>query len=139
MTFTLTYFFPYPIIMSQKNARSPLSQVYDDKSPLEHMHCIFLLPIMRRHGLAHLVSDGRVGNSTGRILRETVLATDMGVHQKFMDRFSRMVEDPGAFTEREVRLLICQALIKCSDISNPVCIPFLMLFDTILILGLCIV
>lgn len=79
---------------------------------------------MRRHGLAHLVSDGRVGNSTGRILRETVLATDMGVHQQFMDRFSRMVKDPGAFTEREVRLLICQALIKCSDISNPVCIPF---------------
>ena len=110
----------------QKNAQAPLSQVYDHKSALEQMHCAFLLPIMKHHGLGHLLSshshNGQSNSNFRRLLLDTVLATDMGVHKSFMDRFTRLMERPQDFNVNEARTLLCQALIKCADISNPVCL-----------------
>lgn len=119
--------------------------MYDHKSALEQMHCAFLLPIMKRHGLAHLLSrelrpsssssSQPVPSSTAinssasgstkvptlrKLLLDTVLATDMGVHKEFMERFGRLMDHPEEFDIVQARILICQALIKCADISNPV-------------------
>ena len=109
----------------KKNAQAPLSQVYDHKSALEQMHCAFLLPIMKRHGLAHLLAPSPSGNQSQfrRLLLDTVLATDMGVHSTFMERFANLMEHPQEFDIVQARTLLCQALIKCADISNPVSWP----------------
>ncbi|THG98745.1 hypothetical protein EW145_g7374 [Phellinidium pouzarii] len=115
--------------MFMKNAQAPLSQVYDHKSALEQMHCAFLLPIMKRHGLAHLLGLTPAGMQFRRLLLDTVLATDMGVHTQFMKRFTRFMENPLEFDITQARTLLCQALIKCADISNPVgfmCLPIQM-------------
>ncbi|KAL5522537.1 hypothetical protein ACEPAG_8553 [Sanghuangporus baumii] len=107
--------------MFMKNAQAPLSQVYDHKSALEQMHCAFLLPIMKRHGLAHLLAPSPSGTQSQfrRLLLDTVLATDMGVHSIFMQRFAKLMEHPQEFDVVQARTLLCQALIKCADISNP--------------------
>ncbi|CAE6435846.1 unnamed protein product [Rhizoctonia solani] len=58
------------------------------------------------------------------LLVQTVLATDMSVHFDWIKRFKEYAssESTGGFRnvpEDEERLMICQALIKCGDISNP--------------------
>ncbi|KAG9096117.1 hypothetical protein FS749_009107 [Ceratobasidium sp. UAMH 11750] len=64
------------------------------------------------------------------LLVQTVLATDMSVHFKWLDGFkswdasgsskrSEFRQGVVGLTEDEERLMICQALIKCGDISNP--------------------
>ena len=76
-----------------------------------------------------------------KLLLMTVLATDLSVHGEFMRRFDRMLverngpsgesaaaEGPGPGGGKtgpedelfERKMLLCQALIKCADISNPV-------------------
>lgn len=105
---------------AQKNAKTPLSQVYDDKSALEQMHCALLLPIMRHHGLGHLLDRPLSGPFFRELLLGTVLATDMSVHASFMQRFKAFAAGESALSEPEQKVLICQALVKCADISNPV-------------------
>ncbi|KAH8105589.1 hypothetical protein DFH11DRAFT_1481780, partial [Phellopilus nigrolimitatus] len=85
----------------------------------KQMHCAFLLPIMKRHGLAHLIDQSLAGMQFRRLLLDTVLATNMGVHMEFMQRFARLMENPQDFDITQARILLCQALIKCADISNP--------------------
>ena len=77
---------------------------------------------MKRHGLAHLLSPTPSGAQSQfrRLLLDTVLATDMGVHGVFMQRFANLMEHPDNFDIIQARTLLCQALIKCADISNPV-------------------
>ncbi|CUA77006.1 hypothetical protein RSOLAG22IIIB_12472 [Rhizoctonia solani] len=58
------------------------------------------------------------------LLVQTVLATDMSVHFDWIKRFEAYAGSgsTGGFRnvpEDEERLMICQALIKCGDISNP--------------------
>ncbi|KAG8729500.1 3',5'-cyclic-nucleotide phosphodiesterase [Ceratobasidium sp. 423] len=58
------------------------------------------------------------------LLVQTVLATDMSVHFDWIMRFKEYASSgsTGGFRsvpEDEERLMICQALIKCGDISNP--------------------
>ncbi|KAJ3487329.1 hypothetical protein NLI96_g3625 [Meripilus lineatus] len=79
-----------------------------------------------------------------KLLLMTVLATDLSVHGEFMRRYDRMLVErnepsgesavaegpgpgggkPGPEDELfERKMLLCQALIKCADISNP-CRPY---------------
>jgi hypothetical protein len=64
-----------------------------------------------------------------KLVYSTVLATDMSIHftwiKRFIDCGKRMRARPDATTftqeeEDENRVLLCQAIIKCADISNPV-------------------
>ncbi|PBK67451.1 HD-domain/PDEase-like protein [Armillaria solidipes] len=97
-----------------KNAQTPLSVVFNDHSALEQMHCSLLLRMMQHHGLGAVLERPRAR----RLLWETVMATDMSVHAAFMERFSRTVAGEAAsITQRKT--LMCQAIMKCSDISNP--------------------
>ncbi|KZT64550.1 HD-domain/PDEase-like protein [Daedalea quercina L-15889] len=101
-----------------KNAKTPLAVVYDDKSVLEQMHYSLILHIMRHNGLALLLDRPCSGQALRKLLLGTVLATDMSVHAEFMANFQELVagNDVG---EHKRKVLVCQALIKCADISNP--------------------
>ncbi|KAJ7741985.1 high-affinity phosphodiesterase [Mycena maculata] len=101
------------------NAATPLSVVFDGKSALERMHGQLLLRVMRHHGLGRLLDDPKCGVENRKLLWETVLATDMSVHDAFMQRFQDLIAHRGENTLMHRRITICQAIIKCADISNP--------------------
>lgn len=122
---------------TQKNAKTPLSQVYNDTSVLENMHCLLITTLLRKHGFAFLfeASPKRTGLSdtapdwTGfrKVLFSSIMATDMAMHFSWIVRLGQLgdkiAEGRCSMEEDEVwedRIMICQALIKCSDISNPV-------------------
>ncbi|KAJ7185780.1 hypothetical protein C8R46DRAFT_386192 [Mycena filopes] len=113
------------------NAAAPLSLVFDGESALERMHVALLLRVMRSCGLGGLLDPSRgdsnsgaraSGNSrshTKRLLVDTVLATDMRVHDAFMTRFADLLAARGDTSLPARRTVLCQAIIKCADISNP--------------------
>ncbi len=103
----------------KKNAQAPLSSLYDHNSPLEQLHYTLLLHILRRQGFGFLLDSLHSAPHFRKLLAETVLATDMRVHSQFMERFQQIVN--GAEADHWTkRVLVCQALIKAADISNPV-------------------
>lgn len=103
----------------QKNAGAPLSAVFDGKSALEHMHFAILIRVMRHHGLGSLLDRPNEGQLFRKTLAGIVLATDMSVHFEFMKNF-RLLLAGKDYPLSHRKLLLCQALIKCADISNPV-------------------
>jgi hypothetical protein len=102
------------------------------------MHCTLLLQLMRNFGLGHLIRSDNIifGDSTTSsanfrgALVDTVLATDMSLHFRWIKDFNDLIDERGpldtAFdienekAKRRVKILACQALMKCADISNPV-------------------
>jgi hypothetical protein len=96
-----------------------LSSLYDHNSPLEQLHYTLLLHILRRQGFGFLLDNSHSTPHFRKLLAETVLATDMRVHSQFMERFQQVVD--GAEVDHWTKkVLVCQALIKAADISNPV-------------------
>jgi len=74
---------------------------------------------MRHHGLGRLLDGPDSGRRFRKVLAGIVLATDMVVHYDFMRDFKSLVAGrPYSLPHRQ--LLLCQAIIKCADISNPV-------------------
>lgn len=87
------------------------------------MHYALMMQIMRANGLAVLLDRPVSGQAFRKMMLMIVIATDMGVHNEFMQRFQKMID--GEITcELDRRVLVCQAIIKCADISNPVSGPF---------------
>lgn len=76
------------------------------------------------------VRPGAVGDWRGfkKLLYATVLSTDMSLHFDWLKRFNDLGKraraglcvDMSEAEEEEARTLVCQSLIKCADISNPV-------------------
>jgi hypothetical protein len=81
---------------------------------------------MRAHGLGPLLDRPVQGPRLREVLSRSVLATDMSVHFQFMSDFADLIEK-GPPSPDASRIAICQALIKCADISNPVCFFFFFL------------
>ncbi|KAF9467800.1 hypothetical protein BDZ94DRAFT_1155311 [Collybia nuda] len=101
-----------------KNAETPLSIVFDGKSALEQMHYQLLLRVMRCHGLGSLLDSPANGMHIRKLLWQTVLATDMSVHDQFMRNFKDIIDGQlGSLCIRQV--IVCQAIMKNADISNP--------------------
>lgn len=117
----------------------PLSVVYDDKSVLENMHCMLSVQLLRKHGFGFLLSPATAAeaeqhparaklDSRGfrRVLYSAILATDMSLHFAWIQRLKELGEliksekplDRDELIEQD-RIMVCQALIKCADISNP--------------------
>lgn len=102
---------------------APLAQLYNDNSVLEAFHCAAFSQILRRHWPAAFKDK-----QLRKLLISSILATDMGVHQKFMQRLGQLQEkfyennktlDGWKPQDIELyRTLICGLLIKCADISN---------------------
>ncbi|OJJ47848.1 hypothetical protein ASPZODRAFT_15295 [Penicilliopsis zonata CBS 506.65] len=102
---------------------APLAQLYNDNSVLEAFHCAAYSQILRRHWPAAFKD-----NQLRKLLISSILATDMGVHQKFMERLGHLQEKYYANNKSldgwkpqdldQYRALVCGLLIKCADISN---------------------
>ena len=105
---------------------APLAQLYNDRSVLESFHCAAYSQILRRHWPAAFQ-----GVEMRKLMIESILATDMGLHFDYMKRLGYLQEklhESGGSTDgwngrilEEQRTLVCSLLIKCADISNVVC------------------
>jgi len=103
---------------------APLAQLYNDKSVLESFHCAAYSQILRRYWKpAFEVTTMRA------LLINSILATDMGVHFKYMKDVgnlqqklhdNRGTEGWNVRILEEYKTLTCGLLIKCADISNVV-------------------
>lgn len=122
-----------------KNAKVPLSLVYDDKSVLENMHTVLVVKLLNKHGFGFLLGTpseeeiqqfpARAGidwRGFRRVLYSAILATDMSLHFAWIQRLQEFgsAMQQGKITDREElrdedRVMVSQALIKCADISNP--------------------
>lgn len=103
--------------------KAPLAQVYNDKSVLESFHCAAFTQVLRRHWPEVQELEMR------KLMIDTILATDMGLHFEYMGKFegmkSQLRQSGGVETWDEKmisanRTLLCSILIKCADISNVV-------------------
>ncbi|KAL9130944.1 MAG: hypothetical protein Q9217_000990 [Psora testacea] len=101
---------------------APLAQLYNDKSVLEAFHCAAYSQILRRYWRAAF-EDTEIRS----LMINSILATDMGVHQKYMADLGNLQEKLhhnqgtdgfNASQLEEYRILACALLIKCADISN---------------------
>lgn len=105
---------------------APLAQLYNDNSVLEAFHCAAFSQILRRYWPAAFKD-----NNLRKLLISSILATDMGVHHKFMQSLGNLQEkyhenggiDGWKQQDLETyKALACGLLIKCADISNVVCL-----------------
>jgi hypothetical protein len=104
---------------------APLAQLYNDRSVLESFHCAAYSQILRRHWPS-VFKDSAIR----RLMINTILATDMGLHFKYIEDLGKLQDridaDPSvidnwdAKDRVEYRDLLCGLLIKCADISNVV-------------------
>jgi hypothetical protein len=104
---------------------APLAQLYNDRSVLESFHCAAYSQILRRfwpEAFADIVMR--------KLMINSILATDMGLHFKYMTDLGRfeekLVDNKNTIdgwnpkTCEEYKDLMCGLLIKCADISNVV-------------------
>lgn len=107
---------------------APLAQLYNDKSVLEAFHCAAYSQILRRYW-KHAFED----ISMRSLMISSILATDMGVHFKYMTDLGNLqakihqnhgTEGWSSQALDEYRTLVCGLLIKCADISNVVSLPW---------------
>ncbi|EKM57972.1 uncharacterized protein PHACADRAFT_251905 [Phanerochaete carnosa HHB-10118-sp] len=101
-----------------RNAKTPLAELFEN-STLEQLHYSLIMQLMRHHGLGTLLDRPKSGPPFRKLLAMTVLATDMSVHAEFMQCFKEMVNAENPIDPFRQKVLVCQALIKCADISNP--------------------
>ncbi|WEW58729.1 3',5'-cyclic-nucleotide phosphodiesterase [Emydomyces testavorans] len=102
---------------------APLAQLYNDKSVLEAFHCAAYSQILRRHWPS-VFTDIRLR----KLMIDSILATDMGVHNMFMESLEKLQQNycsnnrtTWGWKSKDVenyRGLLCAMLIKCADISN---------------------
>ncbi|KAK6355215.1 3',5'-cyclic-nucleotide phosphodiesterase [Orbilia brochopaga] len=102
--------------------KAPLAQMYNDKSVLESFHCAAFSQVLRKHWpITQTVPAMR------RLMIESILATDMGLHFDYMTQLDKLKQkvkqDKGIknWDEKTIsahRSLLCTLLIKCADISN---------------------
>ncbi|KKY19100.1 putative camp-specific 3cyclic phosphodiesterase 7b [Diplodia seriata] len=106
---------------------APLAQLYNDRSVLESFHCAAYSQILRRYWPAAFEDV-----AMRKLMINSILATDMGLHFKYMADLGNLQEklahNNGGIDGwspkvlEEYRDLICGLLIKCADISNVVCL-----------------
>lgn len=108
---------------------APLAQLYNDRSVLEAFHCAAYSQILRRFWPAAFDEI-----PMRRLMINSILATDMGLHFKFVMDMGNLQEKLAANKSttdgwspkvmEETRDTVCGLLIKCADISNVVCMTF---------------
>lgn len=103
---------------------APLAQLYNDKSVLESFHCAAYSQILRRYW-----RNAFADTAMRSLMINSILATDMGLHFKYMQDVGNLQEKlhDNNGTEgwnvavlEEYKTLTCGLLIKCADISNVV-------------------
>jgi hypothetical protein len=104
---------------------APLAQLYNDRSVLESFHCAAYSQILRRYWPASFEEI-----PMRKLMINSILATDMGLHFKYMQDLGNLQEKLAHNNnsldgwnlkiQEEYRDLACGLLIKCADISNVV-------------------
>jgi hypothetical protein len=104
---------------------APLAQLYNDRSVLESFHCAAYSQILRRYWPSAF-QDTKMR----KLMINSILATDMGLHFKYMTDLGNLQEKLAHNNNtldgwsvkilEEYRDLACGVLIKCADISNVV-------------------
>jgi 3',5'-cyclic-nucleotide phosphodiesterase len=104
---------------------APLAQLYNDRSVLESFHCAAYSQILRRYW-----PKAFADSNMRKLMINSILATDMGLHFKYMTDLGHLQEkiahDQGVTDGWSVKVreenkdLACGLLIKCADISNVV-------------------
>jgi len=102
---------------------------------------MFIVILLRKHGFSFLLSPLPTSNPARQeldtrcfrdVLSSSVLATDMSLHFAWIQNLKTFgatlsSADSGCRESPEEeaadRIMLCQALVKCADISNPVSIP----------------
>jgi hypothetical protein len=105
---------------------APLAQLYNDRSVLEAFHCAAYSQILRRYW-----PQAFADIPMRKLMINSILATDMGLHFKYMIDMGNLQEklDSNDYSIEgwtpkaleETRDLVCGLLMKCADISNVVC------------------
>lgn len=108
---------------------APLAQLYNDRSVLEAFHCAAYSQILRRYW-----PNAFAQPTLRKLMITCILATDMGLHFKFINEMRSLQESIAAAQATadgwvpkvtdENRDLVCGLLIKCADISNVVSTAF---------------
>ena len=104
---------------------APLAQLYNDRSVLESFHCAAYSQILRRYW-PKAFSD----STMRKLMINSILATDMGLHFKYMSDLGNLQEKLAhakgitdgwsGKVRQDNKDLACGLLIKCADISNVV-------------------
>lgn len=98
---------------------SHLATLYNDRSVLENLHVGSVFELMKNsvfNILASFTADER--RSIREVMVEMVLATDMGLHGKYVARFKSKLQESASFHEREDQILALAMALKMADISN---------------------
>ena len=103
-----------------------LALTYNDKSPLESMHCAEFFKMLKKKG-SHIDIFANLPKKEQQDVRKTIigaiLATDMSVHFDYLDKFIKKFPAPfgpdaAALTAADQDFAISM-LLHCADISNP--------------------
>ncbi|KAI9316738.1 hypothetical protein BX666DRAFT_1858840 [Dichotomocladium elegans] len=110
------------------NSGSPLALLFSDRSVLESLHSMTLFQVLKKHGVDQVGGGPSSADyqEFRKIVVTSILATDMSHHNDYVekikaqaDRIAKMdIEKLDSAARENERLLICNALIKCADISN---------------------
>ena len=115
----------------QVNARTPLALLYNNKAVLENFHATATFCILMRPEFNFLHSFGQAEFKTFRdIVISSIMSTDMAVHFDFLNDMKRRYQEDNSFSlevKDDVRMM-ATSLVKCSDISNVVRSPPILLF-----------
>ena len=94
---------------------------YNDRSPMESMHCATAFELMRGEGCDVLQSlkHGQ-RRETRRCILDMVLATDNAMHTEYLAKFKTKVEqDEMDFDTTADQILTLQIALHAADVSNP--------------------
>ena len=91
---------------------------------------MLVVRLLRRHGLYFLtcpIASAKIPTFEAlafrKVLYSSILATDMSLHFAWIARlkdFGASLRTEKEPSDEDDRVMLCQAIIKCADISNPV-------------------
>ena len=100
-------------------AQTYLATLYNDRSILENRHVSSVFELMKlpRYNLLSAIGEDQRRDIRDTII-EMVLATDMGLHGKYVAQFKRRLQENHELVKKDdVRLALAMA-VKMADISN---------------------
>jgi 3',5'-cyclic-nucleotide phosphodiesterase len=96
-----------------------LATLYNDRSVLENRHVSSVFELMKlpKFNVLSAFTDDQRRDIRDTVI-EMVLATDMGLHAKYVNQFKRRLQENHEFTKKDdIRLALAMA-VKMADISN---------------------
>lgn len=98
-------------------AKHHLAIRYNDRSPLENMHCALGFELLEDHNFLEHLKHSQY-TAIRKSVVEMVLATDNAMHADYLGKFKAKVET-SLLDSWEDRNLLMQVLLHACDVSNP--------------------